>query len=180
VRDTFGFVKVAIERRRLAPEPPPTAIIALSLPHATRRDADARPDAAARHSCSPSASRSTRGNTVYYRCRSSLPAGLETLHRKRPPVLSLAASVVVWLVFIVAPEHLSADAQSATFLIVAVPTLVALWHRGVRPNARLRPIRRRHATLRLTTRAPSFLPDAAGDSAPAFAVQAPSWRRYRH
>jgi hypothetical protein len=50
----------------------------------------------------------------------------ESLRCRRPPVLSLLASVVVWLVFIVAPEHLCADAQAALFLLVAVPTLVAL------------------------------------------------------
>jgi hypothetical protein len=50
----------------------------------------------------------------------------ESLACRRPPLLSLLASVVVWLVYIVAPEHLSADAQAALFLLVAVPTLVAL------------------------------------------------------
>jgi hypothetical protein len=50
----------------------------------------------------------------------------ETLGRRRPPVLSLAASVAVWVVFIVAPERLSADAQAALFMAVAVPALVAL------------------------------------------------------
>ena len=66
-------------------------------------------------------------DTVYY----PLPfifalLAWETLHRRRPPVLALAASVVVWLVFIVAPEHLSADAQAALFAAVALPTLVGL------------------------------------------------------
>ncbi len=66
-------------------------------------------------------------DTVYY----PLPfifalLAWETLQRKRPPVLSLAASVVVWLVFVVAPEHLSADAQAAMFLIPATLTLAAL------------------------------------------------------
>jgi hypothetical protein len=50
----------------------------------------------------------------------------ESLSCRRPPFLSLLASVVVWLVYVVAPEHLSADAQAALFLLVAVPTLVAL------------------------------------------------------
>ena len=66
-------------------------------------------------------------DTVYY----PLPFLLallawESLRWRRPPVLALAASVVAWLVFIVAPEHLSADAQSAVFLLAAVPTLMAL------------------------------------------------------
>jgi hypothetical protein len=50
----------------------------------------------------------------------------EIEHRRRPPVLALIASVTVWLVFIVAPEHIGADAQAALFTILAVPTLVAL------------------------------------------------------
>jgi hypothetical protein len=66
-------------------------------------------------------------DTVYY----PLPfifalLAWESLSRRRPPILSLTASVVVWLVFIVAPEHISADAQAALFLLVAVPTLFAL------------------------------------------------------
>jgi hypothetical protein len=94
-------------------------------------------------------------DTVYY----PLPfifalLAWETLRRERPPVLSLAASVVVWLVFIVAPEHLSADAQSGAFLIVAVPTLIALGTALFAPSARLRPIRRAAHTLALPTRAP--------------------------
>jgi len=47
----------------------------------------------------------------------------EAFHRRRPPLLALAASVATWLVFIVAPEQLSADAQAALFAAVAVPTL---------------------------------------------------------
>jgi hypothetical protein len=50
----------------------------------------------------------------------------EVAHRRRPPALALTASVAVWLVFIVAPEQLSADAQALLFALVAVPTLVAL------------------------------------------------------
>jgi hypothetical protein len=94
-------------------------------------------------------------DTVYY----PLPfifalLAWETLRRQRPPILSLTASVVVWLVFIVAPEHLSADAQSGAFLIVAVPTLIALGTALFAPSARLRPIRRAAHTLALPTRAP--------------------------
>jgi hypothetical protein len=66
-------------------------------------------------------------DTVYY----PLPfifalLAWESLDRRRPPVLALAASVVVWLVFIVVPEHVSPDAQAAVFLVAAVPALLAL------------------------------------------------------
>jgi Glycosyltransferase family 87 len=76
-------------------------------------------------------------DTVYY----PLPfifalLAWESLARRRPPVLSLAASIVVWLVFIVAPEHLSADAQSALFLAAAVPAIVALALAVFAPRAR--------------------------------------------
>ena len=57
-------------------------------------------------------------DTVYY----PLPfifalLAWEIEHRRRPPVLALVASVTVWLVFIVAPEHISADAQAALFAV---------------------------------------------------------------
>ena len=66
-------------------------------------------------------------DTVYY----PLPflialLAWEALRFRRPPLLSLCASVAVWLVFVVAPERLGADAQAALFALVAVPTLVAL------------------------------------------------------
>ena len=66
-------------------------------------------------------------DTVYY----PLPFILALLaweieHRRRPPVLALIASATVWLVFIVAPEHVGADAQAALFAVLAVPTLAAL------------------------------------------------------
>jgi len=66
-------------------------------------------------------------DTVYY----PLPfifalLAWEIEHRRRPPVLALVASVTVWLVFIVAPEHIGADAQAALFTVLAVPTLAAL------------------------------------------------------
>jgi hypothetical protein len=66
-------------------------------------------------------------DTVYY----PLPFILALLaweieHRRRPPVLALVASVTVWLVFIVAPEHISPDAQAALFAVLAVPTLAGL------------------------------------------------------
>lgn len=157
VRDTFGFVKVGY---RTPPgwlqNLPHPLIIALSLPATLLAARRGRRDAmlllaflfAVRFALDS-------WDTVYY----PLPfifalLAWETLQRKRPPVLSLAASVVVWLVFIVAPEHLSADAQSAIFLIAAVPTLVALGTAVFAPRARLRPVRRAARTLRLPTRAP--------------------------
>ncbi|MGD1050781.1 MAG: hypothetical protein ABR947_06880 [Solirubrobacteraceae bacterium] len=67
----------------------------------------------------------------------------ESLARRRPPVLSLAASVAVWLVFVVVPEHASADVQSVAFLLFAVPTLLALGRAVLAPQLRLRrPARR--------------------------------------
>jgi hypothetical protein len=94
-------------------------------------------------------------DTVYY----PLPfifalLAWETLGAKRPPVLALSASAVVWLVFIVAPQHVSADAQSAAFLVVAVPTLLALGAAVLGPSVRLRPMRRAARTVRLPAGAP--------------------------
>jgi hypothetical protein len=82
-------------------------------------------------------------DTVYY----PLPFLLalltwETLGRRRPPVLTLAASVVVWLVFVVAPERLSADAQAAVFLAVALPALAALALGVYRPASAATPMGR--------------------------------------
>jgi Glycosyltransferase family 87 len=82
-------------------------------------------------------------DTVYY----PLPfifalLAWETLRQRRPPVLSLVASGVVWLVYIVAPEQLSADAQAALFLLAAVPTLLVLGVALFAPGARLPGIRR--------------------------------------
>jgi hypothetical protein len=66
-------------------------------------------------------------DTVYYPLPFLLAlVAWEAVQRRRPPLFTLAASVVVWLVFIVAPEHLSADAQAALFAAVAVPVLAAL------------------------------------------------------
>ena len=83
-------------------------------------------------------------DTVYY----PLPfifalIAWESLERRRPAVLSLAASVAVWLVFVVVPEHASADAQSAAFLLFAVPMLLALGRAVLAPQ---RPLRRPAAT----------------------------------
>ena len=84
-------------------------------------------------------------DTVYY----PLPFILALLaweieHRRRPPVLALVASLTVWLVFIVAPEHIDADAQAALFTVLAVPTLVALATALYAP-ARSWTLRRAHA-----------------------------------
>jgi len=80
----------------------------------------------------------------------------ESLRWRRPPVLSLAASTLVWLVFIVAPERISADAQAALFLLLAAPALaalaLALYAPGVRPGAVLR------RTLRWRSSAPARAP----------------------
>jgi hypothetical protein len=78
-------------------------------------------------------------DTVYY----PLPfifalIAWESLERRRPPVLALAASVAVWLVFVVVPEHASADAQSVAFLLFAVPTLLALGRAVLAPRLGLR------------------------------------------
>jgi len=82
-------------------------------------------------------------DTVYY----TLPflialLSWESLARRRPPLASLAASVVVWLVFVVAPEHVSADAQAAIFLALALPTLLTLAVAVFAPADALRPGRR--------------------------------------
>jgi hypothetical protein len=91
-------------------------------------------------------------DTVYY----PLPfifalIAWESLERRRPAVLSLAASVAVWLVFVVVPEHASADAQSAAFLLFAVPTLLALGRAVLAPQ---RPLRRPARTAPLRRSSP--------------------------
>ena len=75
-------------------------------------------------------------NFVYY----ELPFVLallawEGLRCRRPPILSVVASVTVWLLFIEAPGRLSPDAMSLVFAALALPTLfalaLALYGRGV-------------------------------------------------
>jgi len=83
-------------------------------------------------------------DTVYY----PLPfifalLAWESLDRRRPPVLALTASVVVWLVFIVVPEHVSPDEQAAVFLLAAVPALLALAIALFAPGAWSRLVARR-------------------------------------
>ena len=95
-------------------------------------------------------------DTVYY----PLPfifalLAWETLQQRRPPVLSLVASVVVWLVYVVAPEQLSADAQAALFLFAAVPTLLVLGIALLAPGARLPGIRRVPHARAALSRAPA-------------------------
>jgi peptidoglycan/LPS O-acetylase OafA/YrhL len=96
-------------------------------------------------------------DTVYY----PLPfifalLAWESLSRRRPPVLALAASVVVWLVFIVVPEHVSADGQAAVFLLAAVPALLALAIALFAPGAWSRLVARRARERR--SRAPNAAP----------------------
>jgi hypothetical protein len=96
-------------------------------------------------------------DTVYY----PLPfifalLAWECLERRRPPVLALSASVIVWLVFIVAPERLSPDAQSALFLLAALPTLAALATATFAPRARL--MRALDGSPRRSSSAPSAAP----------------------
>jgi hypothetical protein len=78
-------------------------------------------------------------DTVYY----PLPFILallswESLSRRRPPVLALVASVVVWLVFIEAPGRLTPDQMAIAFAAVAVPTIVALGLGVYRPRLGIR------------------------------------------
>ena len=56
--------------------------------------------------------------------------------------------MLVWLVFIVAPEHVGADAQAALFTVLAVPTLAALAAALYAPGARLDAARAPHALPR--------------------------------
>jgi hypothetical protein len=46
--------------------------------------------------------------------------------RQRPPVLALSCTVLAWISFQWAPEHTSADAQAAFFLVWSLPLLVLL------------------------------------------------------
>ena len=95
-------------------------------------------------------------DTVYY----PLPfifalLAWEPLSRRRPPVLSLIASIVVWALFVLAPGHLSADAQSGVFLVVTVPALLALATALFAPHARLRFIGRAPHAVALPPRTPA-------------------------
>jgi hypothetical protein len=74
-------------------------------------------------------------DTVYY----PLPfifalLAWESLSLRRPPVLSLAASLLVWLIFIEAPGHLSPDLLALAFAALALPTLIALATAIYRPS----------------------------------------------
>jgi hypothetical protein len=158
IKDTFGVVKVGYRT-------PPTwigaishpLIVALSIPATLLAVRRGRRDAllllafvlAMRFAFDT-------WDTVYY----PLPfifalLAWETLQRREPPVLSLVASVVVWLVFIVVPQHLSADAQAAVFLVVAVPTLVALAVALFAPGVRLHRVTRTASTLSRAPAVPS-------------------------
>jgi hypothetical protein len=66
-------------------------------------------------------------------------AAWEALQRERPPVLSLAASVMVWLTIEKLPDWLTPDAQCAAYLAWALPTVGVLAYaafRRSRPAAR--------------------------------------------
>jgi hypothetical protein len=62
----------------------------------------------------------------------------ETLRWKRPPLLALSASLIAWLLFEVAPAHLSPDGEAAAFAVVAVGTLLALAIAVTKPGAQWR------------------------------------------
>lgn len=72
----------------------------------------------------------------------------ETMSFTRPPVVALTASAVAWFVFQATSTKLglSADAQSAVFLVVALPALAALaaalYAPGISERLRLRVARR--------------------------------------
>jgi hypothetical protein len=86
-------------------------------------------------------------DTVYY------PLGFlialvawESVTLSRPPLLGLLATFATWVIFEELPPHLTPDAQSGVFLVVALPALtamaIALW----------RPRRETLGLMRLLTR----------------------------
>jgi hypothetical protein len=76
----------------------------------------------------------------------------EALRRKRPPVLTLAASALVWLTVVKAEHQISTDAQCAIYLAWALPALAALAYATYRrPYA----TRRSASTATSATRAPA-------------------------
>jgi hypothetical protein len=66
----------------------------------------------------------------------------ETTTSGSPPLLALAASFVVWIVFEWIPDRAGADAQALAFLCVALPALLAVALALYAPRflARLRPV----------------------------------------
>jgi hypothetical protein len=56
----------------------------------------------------------------------------EALERERPPVLSLAAAGLVWLVVVKLPMTISPDAQCAAYLTMAVPAMAVLAYASYR------------------------------------------------
>jgi hypothetical protein len=75
----------------------------------------------------------------------------ESLRFRRPPLLSLVASLTVWLLFVEAPGHLSPDQMALIFAVAAVATLsalaLALYGRAITmPAALNRDLRRRSST----------------------------------
>jgi hypothetical protein len=63
----------------------------------------------------------------------------EVLSRRRPPLLTLASTALVWVSFQELPGRVSADAQSAAYLAWSLPLLggIALWLYAPRTWARL-------------------------------------------
>jgi hypothetical protein len=60
----------------------------------------------------------------------------EALERERPPLLSLSAAGLLWVLFVKLPLALSPDAQCAAYLAFALPALAALtWAAYRRPTA---------------------------------------------
>jgi len=50
----------------------------------------------------------------------------EVTRWRRPPVLTVLASLVIWSVFVIVPEFASPDMQSVAFLVAAIPTMFVL------------------------------------------------------
>ncbi|HZL54201.1 MAG TPA: glycosyltransferase 87 family protein [Solirubrobacteraceae bacterium] len=66
-------------------------------------------------------------NVVYYELPFLLALlAWESLSCRRPPVLSLAASVAVWLLLVEAPGRLTPDQMALIFAALALPSLLAL------------------------------------------------------
>jgi hypothetical protein len=66
-------------------------------------------------------------NNAYYHLPFAIAlVAWEALARERPPVLSLGAAAVSWLVLVRLPLTITPDAQCAAYLAVALPALAAL------------------------------------------------------
>ena len=79
-------------------------------------------------------------DTVYYPIPFILALlSWETIASRRPPVLSLAACAIAWILFEELIEHVSPDLVSACFMAIVLPSILAL---GVRLYGRGQPRRR--------------------------------------